>query len=380
MFRSGVCLIAVAAHAYDHSQAWAEFKAEFSRQYATDQEERLRHAAFIANMERAARAQERNPFAVFGASKFSDWTEAELEASFNSAYDGYQAGEPCPGGSTACCELPPAPEELLYLNDPPSSIDWRAKGAVTKVKEQGSCGACWAFATAGTIEGQWAAAGNDLEDVSVQQLVSCNVDDLGCSGGRVDTALRWLTRTRSGNAEAEEQYPYISGSGSAPPCADLACWALSPSITDAWCTVNCMAIVPNCPASLCSCNGTNPHEHIAAKITGCRDVPHDEDQMLAVLAEKGPFAVAIDADIWTSYKGGIMTGCDAGHVSHGVLVVGYGIDGDQKYWLIKNSWGESWGESGYVRLAFGSNQCNIAYRPVMALAKSSAKASAVAIV
>merc|ERR1711862_744798 len=95
--------------------------------------------------------------------------------------------------------------------------------------------------------------------------------------------------------------------------------------------------------SLCSCDGTNPHEHIAAKITGCKDVPHDEDQMLAVLAEKGPFAAAIDADIWTSYKSGIMTGCDAGSVSHGVLVVGAGADGDQKYWIIKNH-GEHHGE------------------------------------
>merc|ERR1712137_884849 len=96
-------------------------------------------------------------------------------------------------------------------------IDWREKGAVTQVKDQGRCGSCWAFATAGTIEGQWAAAGNELKDVSVQQIVSCNVDDLGCSGGRVDTALRWMARTRSGNAEAEEQYPYVSASGTAPP-------------------------------------------------------------------------------------------------------------------------------------------------------------------
>lgn len=382
MFRANLCWAAAAAslgQASDLDRAWSEFKSEFNKQYATDEEEQLRYTAFARNMDKAAQAQQRNPLATFGATKFSDWTEGELSASFNPAYEGYQAGEPCPGTTTACCELPPAPEDLLFLGDPPSSVDWRAKGAVTAVKDQGRCGSCWAFATAGTIEGQWAAAGNALKDVSVQQIVSCNVDDLGCSGGRVDTALRWMARTRSGNAEAEEQYPYVSGSGSAPPCADLACWALSPAATDAWCTTNCMAVPPNCPASLCSCDGTNPHEHIAAKITGCKDIPHDEDQMLAVLAEKGPFAAAIDADIWTSYKGGIMTGCDAGAVSHGVLVVGFGTENDQKYWLIKNSWAESWGESGYVRLAFGSNQCSITYRPVMALAKSSANSSAIAI-
>jgi len=284
---------------------------------------------------------EKNPLATFGSTKFADWTDAELSVFHNPAFEGYAAGTPCPGSTTACCESPPEPKDLVFLNDPPSAVDWRAKGAVTAVKDQGICGSCWAFATAGTIEGQWAAAGHELKDVSVQEIVSCNVDDLGCQGGRVDTALRWLARTRSGNAVSERDYPYVN-SGVAPLCGD------------------------------------NPRMHIAASVEvphGCKDVPHDEDQMLAVLAEKGPFAVAVDADSWITYKSGIMTDCEAGSVSHGVLVVGYGTEGGQKYWLIKNSWGQRWGEEGYIRLAFGSDQCKITYRPVMAIAKPSANIS-----
>merc|ERR1712224_557392 len=97
------------------------------------------------------------------------------------------------------------------------------------------------------------------------------------------------------------------------------------------------------------------------------DVPRDEEQMAAVLVDKGPFSLAVDAGMWTSYTGGILTNCPSGTPSHGVLVVGFGMEGAQKYWLIKNSWGHGWGESGYIRLAFGSNQCSVTYRPVMAL-------------
>lgn len=364
--------------AWDAERSFAEFKTAFGRRYSDAAEEKLRMNAFMANMGIAAELQQRNPLATFGATDFADWTKSELAALQNPAYEGYSAGNPCPGGhDVPCCELPPAPEELRFLTELPDSWDWRSRGAVTAVKSQGACGSCWAFATAGTIEGQWAAAGNPLMDVSVQQIVSCNVDDLGCRGGRVDTALRWLARTRAGNAEAEEQYPYVSGTGSAPPCGDLACWSISAAVTDIWCANNCWAPVPNCPSSLCTCNGTNPREKIAATITGCKDVPRDEDQMAAVLVEKGPFAAAIDATTWTSYKGGIMTNCPSGAHNHGVLVVGFGTEGSQKYWIIKNSWGHGFGEAGYIRLAFGSDQCSLTYRPVMALVESSSAALAV---
>lgn len=364
---ASIAIAAVAAQLEDADRLWADFKSEFGRRYEAGGEE-VRFKAFVANMQKVAEVQQRNPLATFGMTDFADWTENELVAMQNVAYEGYQAGEPCPGGNkVACCELAPEPKDLRSIKDLPSSWDWRTKGAVTAVKSQGACGSCWAFATAGAIEGAWAAAGNELVDVSVQQIVACNVDDLGCRGGRVDTALRWLARARLGRAEADEQYPYVSGTGSSPPCGDAACWSINPSVTDIWCANNCWAPVPNCPPAICSC-GDNPKENVAATITGCRDVPRDEDQMAAVLVEHGPFAVAIDAGTWTGYKGGIMTNCPSGAHNHGVLVVGYGVAGSQKYWLIKNSWGHGFGESGYIRLAFGSDQCSMTFRPIMAIA------------
>lgn len=365
---SAITVAAAVKSPADREQQWADFKAEFARNYAGADEE-TRFQAFMQNMDLVDDMQARNPLAEFGFTEMSDLTEEEL-IPYTQGYDATQS--PCPGLSHSCCELPVS---LLAtdLAHAPDSIDWRQNGAVTEVKDQGSCGSCWAFAAAGAVEGAWGAAGHTLKDVAVQEFVSCNEDDLGCRGGRVDTTLRWLARERSGNAVTEASYPYDSASGSAPPCNDKSCWAISAAATDDWCTNNCRNVVPNCPPALCSCEGVNPHIKIAATVTkkGCQDLPADEDQLAAQLAQTGPFAIAINAGPWTGYKGGIMTDCPQGSVSHGVVAVGYGtdtVDGNAtKYWLVKNSWGKSFGEDGYIRLAFGSNQCSFTFRPIRAL-------------
>jgi len=364
---SAVAVAAAVEPLADRAKQWADFKAEFGRNYA-GAGEATRFHAFVQNMDLADEMQARNPLAEFGFTEMSDLTEEELIP----YTQGYDVKTPCPGLSRSCCE-DPLVLSATELVQAPDSIDWRQKGAVTGVKDQGSCGSCWAFAAAGAVEGAWGAAGHTLIDVSVQELVSCNEDDLGCQGGRVDTTLRWLARERSGNAVTEASYPYASASGSAPACGDKSCWAIGPSATDDWCTVNCRAVVPNCPATLCKCDGVNPHIKIAATVTkkGCQDLPADEDQLAAQLAQTGPFAIAINAGPWTGYKGGIMTDCPQGSVSHGVVAVGYGSDtvngSATKYWLVKNSWGKNFGEDGYIRLAFGSNQCSFTFRPIRAL-------------
>ncbi|KAH8618095.1 putative Papain family cysteine protease Protein of unknown function (DUF3586) [Trypanosoma vivax] len=205
----------------------------------------------------------------------------------------------------------------------PAAVDWRRKGAVTPVKDQGSCGSCWSFSAIGNIEGQWAAAGNPLTSLSEQMLVSCDTKDNGCGGGLMDNAFEWIVKENSGKVYTEKSYPYVSGGGEEPPC--------------------------------------KPRGHeVGATITGHVDIPHDEDAIAKYLADNGPVAVAVDATTFMSYSGGVVTSCTSEALNHGVLLVGYNDSSKPPYWIIKNSWSSSWGEKGYIRIEKGTNQCLVA--------------------
>lgn len=211
----------------------------------------------------------------------------------------------------------------------PASIDWRDAGAVTPVKDQGQCGSCWAFSTTGALEGAWAAGGHGLESLSEQHLVSCDNNDgnLGCDGGWPYKAIDFV---RQSGIDTEASYPYSSGGGSSGSCA--------------------------------SSSGT----HAGVQVSSHTVIESDEDQMAAWVAKNGPLSITIDAmtSIWWGYTGGIVSTCCNTDVDHAVLLVGFGEENGQKYWLVKNSWGENWGEQGYIRLERGSNQCGITYMPV----------------
>lgn len=103
-----------------------------------------------------------------------------------------------------------------------------------------------------------------------------------------------------------------------------------------------------------------------AVITGYQDLPKNENQMAAWLAQNGPISVAVDATSWQTYRGGIMSNCRSQQLDHGVLIVGLGTSGSTQYWIVKNSWSTSWGEQGYIRLQFGTNQCLITQYPCTA--------------
>jgi len=203
-----------------------------------------------------------------------------------------------------------------------AAVDWRTKGIVTPVKDQGQCGSCWAFSTTGSVEGAWAQAGNDLVSLSEQQLVDCSVPqgNLGCNGGLMDSAFQYIISNKGITTEAS--YPY-------------------------------KATGPN----TCQKGKTS-----AAKISDFTDVPAgDEDELLKAVTQQ-PVSVAIEADqpAFQFYSGGVMSGTCGRQLDHGVLAVGYGTDSGTDYWIIKNSWGSSWGESGYIRLERGIDQCGLA--------------------
>jgi len=223
----------------------------------------------------------------------------------------------------------------VWSKTTPLFIDWRQRGAVTPVKDQGSCGACWAFSTTGNIEGQWTLAGHDLVSLSEQYLVSCAMTCGECLGCWAPIAFDWLLASNSGGIPSEELFPYNASAG----------WP---------------ATVP--------CNMTGKRN--VAWISGHVRIASDEAEMAAWVGINGPLSVAVNSESWQSYTGGVLSDCTNGTMDHVVLVVGYDLLHTPPYWIIKNSWGPSWGEGGYIRLIYGCNQCNIAGMPTSAVANT----------
>ncbi|XP_076942838.1 cysteine proteinase mucunain-like [Bidens hawaiensis] len=194
----------------------------------------------------------------------------------------------------------------------PDAVDWRDHGAVTEVKDQGSCGSCWAFSATGSVEGINQIVTGDLISVSEQELVNCDTSyNEGCNGGLMDYAFEFIIN--NGGIDTEEDYPYTGVDGR------------------------------------CDANKKNAK---VVTIDGYEDVPVNDESSLKKAAANQPIAVAIEAGgrEFQFYTSGIFTGSCGTALDHGVLVVGYGTENGKDYWIVKNSWGAPWGESGYLRM------------------------------
>lgn len=201
-----------------------------------------------------------------------------------------------------------------------TSVDWVARGAVTNVKNQGQCGSCWAFSTTGALEGAYYNKVGTLKEFSEQQLVSCDSTDNACGGGLMDNAFKWIKS--HGGLCTESSYPYTASAGTADSCS-----------------ADCSEVL-----------GSSPMSYV--------DVEESDEAMMSAL-DIGPVSVAIEADksAFQLYKSGVLTTTECGtSLDHGVLAVGYGTDSDgTAFYLVKNSWGGSWGESGYIRMERGTH-------------------------
>lgn len=220
---------------------------------------------------------------------------------------------------------------LLYENKTvlPTSVDWTTQGAVTPVKDQGQCGSCWAFSATGSMESTWFLKNGSLISLSEQQLVDCSSaqGDQGCNGGLMDYAFQYVVSNKGISSEAA--YPYT-------------------------------ATGPN----------TCESKPLVAMITGYKDVPPGSEVALMTALTEQPVSVAVEADqdAFQFYSGGVLTAACGSQLDHGVLAVGYGTQGGQDFYKVKNSWGASWGEKGYILLGrgsqYGSNgQCGIQMDP-----------------
>jgi len=227
------------------------------------------------------------------------------------------------------------PTQRFNVSAAPTSIDWRQLGAVTGVKNQASCGSCWAFSATGNIEGQWYKHSKQLVSLSEQQLVDCDQEcvtwqgqescDDGCNGGLMWSAYNHVIKNKGIDTEASYRYEARDG----------------------------------------TCRFKK--DSIGATISSWKFLPTDETQLAAAVATDGPVAVAINADLLQFYGKGIIKTdsdeCDPDALDHGVLIVGYGTEAGTDFWLVKNSWGTSWGEKGYFRIQRGNNACGIASVP-----------------
>jgi len=211
---------------------------------------------------------------------------------------------------------------LLDTSNLDSSYDWRDHGAVNPIKDQGQCGSCWAFSTVANIEGVGAVETGKLLDLSEQQLVDCDTADSGCNGGLPSNAFQYMIDQGMG-LEGESAYPYSAKDG--------------------------------------SCSASKSQEK--AFITAWHQISTDETQIAASLQQYGPLSIGINANTLQFYSGGVANPskilCNPAALDHGVAIVGFGTASGQDYWTIRNSWGSSWGESGYFRMVRGSGACGL---------------------
>ncbi|CAH1391940.1 unnamed protein product [Nezara viridula] len=312
-----LAMVAFAAATPAIKEQWTSFKRQHGKSYHSIEEERLRMNIFNHNQKKI---EEHNAKFEAGLVTYSmkmnhlgDMLPEEV------AHLGLKRKSEM-RQVPSFTFLPPANVEI------PKSIDWRQSGAVTPMKDQGHCGSCWAFSSTGAVEGQLFRKTGKLVSLSEQQLVDCSdgYGNGGCDGGFMDSSFNYLKDVEG--LESENSYPYEAKNNT--------------------CRYNKDKVVP----------GT--------KVKAYYDIKElDDDALLAAVATVGPISVGVTAanDGFLYYEKGIFDGESCGgDITHAILLVGYGSENGEDYWLVKNSWGLDWGEDGYMKMTRSiKNVCEI---------------------
>uniref|UniRef100_A0A8D8XZ10 Cysteine proteinase CG12163 n=1 Tax=Cacopsylla melanoneura TaxID=428564 RepID=A0A8D8XZ10_9HEMI len=307
---------------------FTSFMRDHDKVYDSEDELFQRNENFIANVDLVEDISiaDRGT-ARYGINKFSDLSAEELQQRTGLNWMGINKDH----FGSSFREENNSTERINWKITEPEYLDWRDKGVISKVKNQGECSSCWAFSSVGVVEAMNAIARNDLVELSVQQLVDCDKSNDGCHGGLMDTAFDYIIK--SGGVESEADYPYLG------------------YLSEDGCQVK---------------EGNKKKKYGMEKYT--RIPQGGEEAMKKWLAQHGPLSVGINARGIFFYTGGIIAlsevGCYPKAQNHAVIVVGYGEEKKRfgktiPYWIVRNTWGEDWGEKGYFRIKRGNNICGI---------------------
>jgi len=292
------------------------YLSKFGKAYNGNDEYAARKAVYEENMKFIAEENSKDHTFTLGETQFTDITNEEFKTLYVS---GYKAP------TQVYSELPFLGEHEYAGEALAASVDWTTKGAVTPVKNQGQCGSCWSFSSTGSLEGAWQINAGQLTSMSEQQFVDCDKSSNGCNGGSMATAFTWA---KSQNVCTEASYPYTAADGT--------------------CKSSCSTAIPQ--------GGVSGYKSVGSFLFKAT-----KEKMQSAIQQQ-PVSVAIQADqtSFQHYTSGILSGTCGTQLDHGVLAVGY----DTGYWKVKNSWGASWGENGYVRITDSGNECGILSQPV----------------
>jgi len=332
--------------------AFDSFRVFYGKVYQTQAAISKAYATFKENTQSIhqwnVRAAAINSSAVYGYTEYADLTPQEFALQ---RLMPKSEPEPLPLQNKRVMDT-----TALDLAAPPASFNWINKGAVTPVKNQGSAGTCWAFSAVQNIEGQWFLSGHSLVALSVEEVVECDYFDCGVFGGWPSSAFKWIIG--HGGLETEAQYPYCCGGTTSNVCYPCMAQPFNASYCGSgpeYCNTNC---------------SFNPNQALAT-ISNWVGYPNNATQILAAAYSQGPLSVALDASELQFYLGGVIHGtfCSKTALDHAVLIVGWGSDSlGTPYWVVKNSWGTSWGvtppnvpngQRGYFLIERGNNACGI---------------------